>query len=739
MEVNKEVPLILGRPFLCTGRAILDIHEGQLMLRVGTEKVVFQMKRMMKYPSDEVFSYSCFRLDVIGELAEKYKFDKLVGDTLERCITESSTVDDEDPEIKKEDEALETEDQVVDEEELKKEASKPNVELKVELLSKHKKANGWSIADIQGISPAICMHKILLEENSKPVVQPQCKLNKKLEEVVHKEIIKLLDAGIIFPISDSQWTSPVQVATIRYLLPQKMLRRPHSLAYQCLEVFVDYFTLFGDDFEDCLMNLKLVLEHCEATHLVLNWEKCHFMVKEGIVLGHKVTAHGIEVDKAKVDVIARLPPPTLEVYKNNSSITKPLTQLLAKDAKFIFNVGCLRAFELIKEKLVSAPIMVTPEWSQPFEIMYDASDVAMGAVLGQQRNKMFRPIYYVSGTLNDALVNYASTEKEFFAVVFAFDKFRSYLVGSKEIKDRKGIENQVTDLLSRLEKPPVEIVEIREEFPDEQIVSIAAVSERPPWYADVANFLASGWLPRDLTHDQRRKLQDGVIRRCVPEGEMASILSHCHDGAAGGHYDGNHTAAKVMEASFFWPTLYKDARAYVAACDKCQRVGNISKRDEMSLNSILEQFRATMRLGSIFELIWSVEGQVKAYGLGTMANWKIHSKESGKWFRIKMLNSQATPVHMDNDFNHHDENDNIAPGNDVPPVGLDGVPAVDPINASSHVAINANLVIDLESSFRRDVRSPAQSTHRGKEGGIKLRVIFEMLQAQQAAIAQLQN
>ncbi|XP_018624301.1 uncharacterized protein [Nicotiana tomentosiformis] len=131
MEVNKEVPLILGRPFLCAGKAILDIYEGQLMLRMGNEKVVFQMKRMMKYPSDDASANSCFKLDVVGELAERYNFDKLVGDTLERCITQSSTVDDEDPEIKKEVEALETEDQVVYEEELKEEASKPNVELKV--------------------------------------------------------------------------------------------------------------------------------------------------------------------------------------------------------------------------------------------------------------------------------------------------------------------------------------------------------------------------------------------------------------------------------------------------------------------------------------------------------------------------------------------------------------------------------------------------------------------------------
>ncbi|XP_070031700.1 uncharacterized protein [Nicotiana tomentosiformis] len=242
IEVNNEVPLILGRPFLCTCRAILDIYEGKLMLRVGNEKVVFQMKRMIKYPSDEASAYSCFNLDIVGKLAEKYKLDKLVGNTIERCITQSSTVEDGDPEIKKEAEALETADQVVDEEELKEEDSKPNMELKVlpshlkyafletnnfsmiisadltgtqeqklvELLKKHKKAIGWGITDIQGISPAICMHKIQLEKNSKPVVRPQRKLNKNLE-VVLKEIIKLLDAGVIFPISDSQWISPVQV------------------------------------------------------------------------------------------------------------------------------------------------------------------------------------------------------------------------------------------------------------------------------------------------------------------------------------------------------------------------------------------------------------------------------------------------------------------------------------------------------------------------------------------------
>nr|XP_009588944.1 uncharacterized protein LOC104086405 [Nicotiana tomentosiformis] len=232
---------------------------------------------------------------------------------------------------------------------------------------------------------------------------------------------------------------------------------------------------------------------------------------------------------------------------------------------------------------------------------------------------------------SDLNVNYATTEKEFFAVVFAFDKFRSYLVGSKvimqtdhsalkyslskkeskphlirwvlllqeidlEIKDRMGTENQVVDHLSRLEKPLVKAVDIREEFLDEQIFSIAAASDRLPWFADISNFLASGWLQHDLTSDQKRKLQsevknyiwndpflfklcvNGVNRRCIPEGKIGSILSHCYDGEARGHYGGNRIAAKVMEADFYWPSLYKDARSYVDVCEKCQWIGRYMLR-----------------------------------------------------------------------------------------------------------------------------------------------------------------
>ena len=110
--------------------------------------------------------------------------------------------------------------------------------------------------------------------------------------------------------------------------------------------------------------------------------------------------------------------------KDFSKTTKPLCSLLEKDARFNFDDSCLKAFQTLKDKLISAPIIVAPDWDLPFELMCDASDFAVGVLLGQRKSKVFHSIYYASRTLNEAQLNYATTEKELLAIIFAFDKFR---------------------------------------------------------------------------------------------------------------------------------------------------------------------------------------------------------------------------------------------------------------------------------------------------------------------------
>ncbi|GKC07179.1 reverse transcriptase domain-containing protein [Tanacetum coccineum] len=429
----------------------------------------------------------------------------------------------------------------------------------------------------------------------------------------------------------------------------------HDMIEKTMEVFMDDFSVFGDSFDSCLSNLERMLKRCEDTNLVLNWEKCHFMCKEGIVLGHKISKSRIEVDRAKVDVIAKLPHPTTvkgvrsflghagfyrHFIQDFSKISRPITHLLEKDTPFVFSQDCINAFETLKKKLTEAPILVVPDWNLPFELMCDASDFAIGAVLGQRKTKHFQPIHYASKTLTEAQIHYTTTEKEMLAVVYAFKKFQPYLVLSKSIVytdhsalkylmnkqdakprllrwvlllqefditilDKKGSENLVADHLSRLENPHKDVLEnkdINEHFPLETLGVISNGST--PWFADFANYHAGNFIIKGMSTQQKRKFfkdvkhyfwddpylfhiyADQIIRRCVSGHEALEILKACHEGPIGGHYSANLTARKVFDASFFWPTIYRDAHSMIKSYDTCQRQGKIYHRDEMPQNAI---------------------------------------------------------------------------------------------------------------------------------------------------------
>jgi hypothetical protein len=217
---------------------------------------------------------------------------------------------------------------------------------------------------------------------------------------------------------------------------------------QIMEVFMYDFSVYGKTFPECLKNLDRVLRRCAEKDLVLNWEKCHFMVREGIVLRHRVFERGIKVDRARIVIIEQLPPLAnvkgirsflghagfyRRFIKNFSEIARFLTKLLAKDVSFVFDEECLIAFHTLEKALISALIIQPSDRSLPFEIMCDAIHYAYGEVLGQTKDKKHHAIAYASKTHNGAQLNYATTKKELLAVVFAINKFRSYLVGAKVV------------------------------------------------------------------------------------------------------------------------------------------------------------------------------------------------------------------------------------------------------------------------------------------------------------------
>ncbi|KAH9704470.1 hypothetical protein KPL70_011475 [Citrus sinensis] len=731
----KPIPVILGRPFLATANALINCRNGLMNLSFGNMTLKLNVFNMCRQPNEEneneddtdeqkeLFE-SC-----IEENIQKGDFSELSNVCLVNSIESNKQLEldisninllldsmqtsqnyDDEPKFEELGSIEKTEQQEAPKMELKplpeglkyaflgEEQTYPVVisstltsdqeDKLLTVLKKHKNAIGWTLNDIKGINPLICTHRINLEENAKICQQPQRRLNPHMKEVVKTVVLKLLDVGIIYPISDSKWVSSTQVVPkksgitvvknekgeliptritsswrmcIDYRKLNEATRKDHfplpfldqilervvghpyycfldgysgyyqipiavedqekttftcpfgtfafkrmpfglcnapatfqrcmlnifcDMVEHCLEVFMDDLTVFGNSFDDCLDNLEKVLKRCVEKELVLNWEKCHYMVTSGIVLGHVVSIKGIEVDKAKIEVISKLPQPKTvrdvrsflghvgfyrRFIKNFSAISKPLCNLLLKDAPFEWNDDCQKSFEKIICLLTSAPIMQSPDWSLPFELMCDASDFAVGAVLGQRMDGKPFVIYYASKTLDSAQMNYSTTEKELLAMVFALNKFRSYLLGSKSvvftdhaavrylmskqdakprlirwilllqefdltIKDKKGAENVVADHLSRLTSEFCnDITPINDSFPDEFLFSVTSM----PWYANIVNFLVTGKMPLQWNAQEKKKFfvevkkfywddpylfkycPDQIFRRCIPDNENA--------------------------------------------------------------------------------------------------------------------------------------------------------------------------------------------------------------------------
>nr|GEW62694.1 DNA-directed DNA polymerase [Tanacetum cinerariifolium] len=490
--------------FVKTGHALIDVYEGELTLRVGKEAVTFNLDQTSRY-SANYDAMSVNRIDLIDAAYEEYSqevlgffmSDNSTPSTKPIVSTSSPTftpfgdsdflLEESDAFLAIDDEPIspEIDDRYYDskgdilllKEFLNDDPSSPPLrlatssricilenddklpviiakELKdvektavIKVLKSHKQALAWELFDIKGINPEFYTHKILMEDDFKPAVQRQRWVNPKIQEHVCIDYRKLNDA----------------TRKDHFPLPfmDQMLERLAGNEYYCFldgfSVFMDDFLVFGNSFKTCLSHLDKMLKSYEDTNICLNWEKSHFIVKEGIVLGHKISKNGIEVDKAKVDVIAKLPHPT----------------------------------------------------------------TVKGAVLGQRKTKHFQSIHYARKTMTDAQAHYTRMEKELLAVVYAFEKFQPYLVLSKSIvytdhsafkylfnkqdakprllrwvlllkafdiivRDKKGAKNLAADHLSRLENPHQSVLDKKEisetfplKYPMEAIDILKACHNRP--------------------------------------------------------------------------------------------------------------------------------------------------------------------------------------------------------------------------------------------------------------------
>ncbi|GJR25348.1 reverse transcriptase domain-containing protein [Tanacetum coccineum] len=614
---DSRVPIILGRPFLETAQAMIDVFNKKITLRVGDDEIVFDVDQSIKRPTTK--DDECYGVDDLydtisveaHELLANEEPDSFLSRRLEKSIDQSYLESCEFADSNDEDgsdsknlirhiNSINTPypfaQETTKHNDVKSEHLYSEKISLLQVLEKRKGAIAWKMSDIKGISLSYYTHKFLMEDDFKPVIQPQRRLNPKVQEVVKNEIVKLLDSGLIYPISDSSWDSskfqslrrikkrqpsPVLMEYRYRRMPVFGLCNAPATIQRCMtaifhDMVEDFMKVFMDDFS----------------------EKCHFMVKEGIVLGHKISGVGIEVDRAKINVIAKLPYST--------------------------NVKGVRSF--------------------------------LGHARFYRRSRKiygkFKPIYYASKTLNNAQEHYTTIKKELLAVVFSFDKFRQYLILLKtvvytdhsalkylfskedakprlirwvillqgfdiEIKDKKGAENLVVDHLSRLEN--LDLVtfmeeEITDEFLDEHLMILKPeLNSDELWYDDYVNYIVEKIVPPNWTPEKRRRFfsqvknyfwdepyafklcSDNMIRRCVAGNEILRILVHCHSGPTGGHHSASITRRKVYESGFYWPSIFKDAKDYVMRCDACQRSGNISSRKKT-----LQKYEVTHKLSTAY-------------------------------------------------------------------------------------------------------------------------------------------
>ncbi|RVW77923.1 Retrovirus-related Pol polyprotein from transposon opus [Vitis vinifera] len=503
------VPIILGRPFLATSNAIINCRNGMMQLTFGNmtlELNIFHLcKRHLHPDEDEGLEEVCLINTLVEEHCDK-SLEESLNESLEVFeeggLTRSSYEDP--PKLVLKPLPVNLKYAYLEEDEkclvvVSSNLTSDQEDSLLGVLRKCKKAIGWKISDLKGISPLVCTHHIYMEEDAKPVRQPQRRLNPHMQEVVRGEVLKLLQARIIYPISDSLWVSPTQVVPKKSgitVIQNEKGEEVSTTSYLRMEGHPFYYFLDG---YSGYFQIEIDLEDEEKTTFT-----CPFGTFAYRRMPFGLCNAPATFQRCMLSIFSDMVEHIMEVFMDD--------------------ITCQKSFEELKQFLATAPIVRAPNWKLPFEVMCDANDLAMGVVLGQREDGKPYVIYYASKTLNEAQRNYTTTEKELLAVVFALDKFRAYLVGSSivvftdhstlkylltkqdakarlirwilllqefnlQIQDKKGVENVVADHLSRLViAHDSHGLPINDDFPEESLMSIDVA----PWYSHIENYLVTG-------------------------------------------------------------------------------------------------------------------------------------------------------------------------------------------------------------------------------------------------------
>lgn len=399
-------------------------------------------------------------------------------------------------------------------------------------------------------------------------------------------------------------------------------------------VYLDDVVVVTQTFETHLEVLTEVFSRLRAANLTVAKEKCQFCRPELRYLGYIVDCNGLHVDPEKVSAIINIPPPKTvsEVRRiiglaawyrrfvpNFSTLTAPITDLLRKNRSFVWDSKCDEAFRALKEHLISAPVLSCPDFNLPFIIQTDASGYGIGAVLTQQHPEGEKVICYLSRSLTRAERNWTTTERECLAVLWAIEKLRPYVEGSRftvitdhyslcwlnrlqspsgrlarwavrlqqysfDIIHRKGKEHVVPDTLSR-SVPMVDSVDLT----SQSHIVLDEESKPDRWYDGmIAKVLRSplrypawqvreGKLYKHLRADRYPELgnSSSTWREVVPKGDRKHRIREVHHQAC--HLGTFKTFHKLAE-SFYWPKMYADVATYIRGCRVCHAIKPVQKR-----------------------------------------------------------------------------------------------------------------------------------------------------------------